>query len=342
MTKRVQLSSDGITFYTLPGNTGEISSEMGMLDDTIFGQNFTSEQPNLMDWKVNSNGLFKGLAGYQVSLKKTGTPTTMTAEAMTLVSGKTYQITAPTKRIIDPLTAVSVFGNAVAITNDKIESIDYLTGKVTFISSYTPTTPITLTGKYLPTSVVGGAKTFSLSMTAETKDETTIPEAQANSGCRIFAPGLKKASLELTGVYAISNGFLAALQARAPLVVEINPDGSQQTVARGFFMHTKQAQSGDNGSLEEEQIAFSLHVPDVEKMLTPFSWTFTSSTLSQALRKAIAAWETDTLLHVRYLPDGTVGVGGEGVVTDISLSGGLEAMNEFTVNVQGSGALSAV
>jgi hypothetical protein len=178
-------------------------------------------------------------------------------------------------------------------------------------------------------------------MTAETKDETTIPEAQANTGCRIFAPGLKKASLELTGVYSISNGFLAALQARQPLVIEINPDGAGQTVARGFFMYSKQAQSGANGALEEEQISLSLHVPDAEKMSAPFVWSFSSSTLATSLQKAIDAWENDTLIHVRYIPENTAGVEGEGVVTDISLSGGLEAMNEFTVNVQGSGALTA-
>src|SRR3954470_11188317 len=99
MAKRVQLSADDITYYTLPGNSGQLMNEAGVLDDTIFGHSFKSNQPGLNGWKMQSPAYYKGFAGYVANVKMTGTSTLMTAEACSLVSGKTYQVTAAAKRI---------------------------------------------------------------------------------------------------------------------------------------------------------------------------------------------------------------------------------------------------
>lgn len=342
MVKRIQLSADNVTFYTLPGNSGELSNEAGQLDDTIFGHEFQSNFPGLVGWQVQANGIFKGFAGYEVGLRITGTAIAITAEPMSLVSGKTYQITATTKRILaHNLTyTVSVGGTAVSASN--IESIDTLFGTVTFISTYTVSGAVTFTGSYLPTTVVGGSRTFSLTQTADAVDETTIPEAQANNGHRIFAAGLKTASIELSGVYAISNNFRTLLTNRDEHIFEICPDNSNLAVARGYFRFISQGQSGDVGALEEETVSLVLSVPDTEKVQSAFSWNIaTASTLNPAIKVALDAWLAGDELYVRYLPDNNVGVTGAGVVTDISLSGGLEDMNEFTVNLQGSGQLTA-
>lgn len=346
MVKRIQLSADDTTYYTLPGNSGELRNEAGQLTDTIFGQAFQSTQPGLITWTLNSNALYKGFAGYIVKLNKGGTPVVMTNEAMSLVSGKTYQITNAAHNVIDLGTTIVVKDNAVDHTADVL-SIDFTTGKVTFKAAYTPTGPITITGAYVPMVAIAGAKTFTLTQTMNAIDNTDIPIAKANTGFRTFeATGLKTVTLELGGIYKLSNGFVAALIARTPIYVEINPDNSNLSVARGLFKYTGQGQSGDVGALEEETVSLGLSVPqDIGAIAieTPFSWVHSNvTTLAQAVQIALAAWQNGTVPYVKYLPDGTNGFKGRGVITDISLSGGLEAMNQFTVNIQGSDAPIAV
>jgi len=342
MAKRVQTSADDITYYTLPGNTGELRNEAGDLTDTIFGQDFESNESGLISATLNANALFKGFAGYVVSLKKGGTPIVMTAEACSLVSGKTYQITAPAKRIIDTNTAVQVFGNAIAIANANILNIDWLNGTVTFQAAYTPTAPITITGKYVPTTEIANAKTFSLSMTAAANDKTTIDVARANGGFRTFEAGLKSVNIELSGLYALTNGYRAALVARTPIIVEINPDNGGLSIARGLFKYNSQGLNGDVGALEEETISLRLNVlqDPVSNVpwLYPFNWYHAATTLHTSVVNCLNAWQAGSKMYVKYLPDGLTGIKSDAFVTDISLAGGLEAMNEFTANFQLSGA----
>ena len=343
MAKRVRISDDsGSTWYTLPGNTAELSSEAGDIDDTIFGQDFSSTQTGLIGWTVAANGLYKGFAGYVATIKKSGSSTTFTNEAMTLVSGKTYKITDEVKNNWDH-TATFVFTDADGdIDAANIESIDHLFGRVTFISSFTPDTSVVVDGKYFPMTAIGCSNAFTLTQTANALDVTCMSNAQANSGHRLFEYGLKTVSLDLTGIYKSANNFRTLLTSRAELMIEINPDGSNKSVARGFFKAMNTGQSGDVGDIEQETITFNLSVPDDSDVVVPFKWLHDSSTtLSMAIQKCLTAWEENELIDVAYLPDGTNGVSGEAVITDLTLSGGLEVMNEFTVNVQGSDALAA-
>lgn len=339
MVKRIQISDDDVTYYTLPGNSGELNSEAGELNDTIFGQEFSSGETGLINWSISSNAVYKGFAGYIVDLLKGGTPVTLTDEPMELVSGKTYRITDATKRILDFDTAITVEDNSVDETAE-IVSINYLAGTITFDSGHTVTGPVTLSGKYVPTTAIAGAKSFTLSQTADTVDETDIPTAKANDGHMVYAPGLKTATLELSGVYKLSNGFKAALVAREPIYVKINPDNANLSSAIGLFKYMGQGQSGDVGALEEETVSLRLSVPDNALMETPFTWVHNAgTTLNQGIQICLDAWLAGDLVYVKYLDEGTAGNSGQAVVTDISLSGGLEAMNEFTVNLQGSGEL---
>lgn len=345
MAKRVRISDDGgSTWYTLPGNTAELSSEAGDIDDTVFGQDYSSTQTGLIGWTISANGLYKGFAGYVATIMKAGTSTTLTTEAMSLVSGKTYQITAAAKRALNHAVTTTVYDNAVAVNASNILSIDYLFGRVTFVSSYTPTGPITLTGAYFPLVAVGCSNAFTLTQTANAVDNTCMDVAKANDGHRTFEYGLKTVSLDLTGIYKPANDFLDLLKNRAELIIEINPDGNGKAVARGFFKAMNTGQSGDVGDLEQETITFNLSVPqnDNDVMPYPFHWLFAAdATLSLAIQKSLAAWEAGELIDICYLPDGSTGVQGEAVITDLTLAGGLEVMNEFTVNVQGSDELSA-
>lgn len=338
--KEVLVSADGSTWYTLPGGTGEWSDEGDQINDTIFGQTFQSTQPGLITWNANANALYKGFAGYVASIKRSGTPTTLTNEACSLVSGKTYQITNTAKRVLDPDTAVVVKGNAVTISAANILSIDHMFGLVTFIPSYTPTTPITISGNYLPMTEVAKANSFTLTQTVETIDETDFATARANGGYRVFQPGLRTVAVELGGFYDAATEFWTLLESRENVIIEINPDGSGNSIARGIFKMVSRSQSGDVGALEEETRTFNLSVPD--NIDTVFRWWHdTDTTMSQAIRVLLTAFEGQSLVSIRYLPEGTsdqTGFEGEAVVTDVSLSSGLDAMNEFTANFQGSDA----
>ena len=90
MAKVINMSDDaGVTQYPLPGSEGAFNNEAEQIDDTILGQTYQSNEVGLIGWGVSSNGIFKGFAGYLAELSVPGTPTVMTAESTTLVSGKT-------------------------------------------------------------------------------------------------------------------------------------------------------------------------------------------------------------------------------------------------------------
>lgn len=343
MAKRIRVSIDaGTTYYTLPGNTGDLKNDAGTLDDTIFGQDFSSTQTGLINWTVSANALFKGFAGYVATIKKGGTPTAFTDEAFTLVSGKTYKITDATKNMWSRGVVPTFKDNAVAVSAANILSIDYLFGRVTFVSSYTPTGPITGSGSYVPSAAIGCTNAFTLSQKANANDVTCMTDAQANNGNREFDYGLKTVSLELKGIYKAADAFLAALKTRAEVIIEINPDGSGKSVARGYFKPTSTDFSGKVGDLEASTVMYMLSVPDDALVPYPFAWLHTATTLNTGVVNLLTAWASNEIVDIQYLPDGTNGFHGQAVVTDISLAGGLEAMNEFTVNFQGSGDTTAV
>jgi hypothetical protein len=344
MAKAIQISADnGVTWLTFPGNSGELTSEGTEIDDTIFGASYSSGQPGMIAWNISSNGLYKGFAGYIADLYMSGTTTAMAAEPMALVSGKTYQVTNTAKRTFDPAVALSFFDGGTPISAANILNVDYLWGRVTFVGGFTPAGAVTVTGNYLPLATIARANSFTLTQTANAVDDTDFVSAQAADGHRSYIPGLKTASLTLGGIWNIANDWRAKLIARNRIIVEINPDGSQLSRARGFFRPTSVSQSGDVGDQEAMSADFALSVPDVQVMLTPFSWLHASgTTLNASIQAALTAYQNNLIYDYRYLADGTNGYSGDGIITDLTLAGGLDVMNEFTVAVQGSGPLAPV
>lgn len=157
-----------------------------------------------------------------------GTPTSMTNEAMSLVSGKTYKITSAVKQCIDPRQDLTIKDNAVAVAAANILSIDYLQGIVTFQPAYTPTTPITATGTYVPMAQVGFSKSFNVTVTRDKLDKTIFGNL-----FRRYVLGLADTSgdlgqfSELTTAFGIES-FFASLDNGTLrfLSVEILQDGA--------------------------------------------------------------------------------------------------------------------
>lgn len=345
--KNLAISADDVTYYTLPGSQGDLSRDASAADDTIYGQTFRSTFPAILSWSLKGNAVYKGFAGYQATVKKVGTSTTFTTQACTLVSGKIYQINDTTKRIWDRSAAVTVYDNAIDHTAD-VESIDFLFGKVTFKSTYTVTGPVTVSGKSFPVSSLGSIRGFTLTQTSEVKDTTTYAVAQSNGGYKTGEPGLRTVSIELPGVYDAINGLAALLEARSEVIIEINPDGNGATgsIARGFFRATKQSQQGNVGALEEENVTFNLSVPiqsSGPSLAIPFGWSHhASSPIPTAIKTCLNAWQNETLVYAKYLPDGVAGVKGAAVITNMTLSSTMEGVNTFQVDLSGSDALTTV
>lgn len=352
--KAVRISSDGgSTYVTLPGSQGSFNSNAESVDDTILGQTYSSTDIGLQGWSISSDGIFKGFSGYLAELKKVGTPVTFTAESMTLVSGKTYAIDDAAKEIWDRSeVTMDILDTAVSVAAADILNIDYLFGQVTFVASYTPSGAITATGKNFPVAAAGKANSYNLTMTAEPIDETDYSTAQANSGTRIFASGLRTVALELSGIFDATEAFAADLLARTEVIIEIDPAGDGSSIARGFFKLVTTGQSGAVGALEDETVNFALTVPDETtnpQVALPFNWRHTATTLNQAIQDLLTSWLTELNTYdVQYLPLGAIGQspldGKEGnfMVSDVSLSGGLDAMNVFQAELQGTGQYTVV
>ena len=356
MAKVINISNDGgTTWENLPGSQGSFQSEAEAVDDTILGQTFSSTDVGLVGWSVSSDGIFKGFSGYLAEIKEVGTAVAFTAESMTLVSGKTYQIDDAAKAIWDRSEAtMEILDTAVPVADADILNIDYLFGRVTFVASYSPGGPITATGKSFPTAAIGKANSYSMTMTAEAIDETDFLTAQGNAGTRVFSAGLRTVALELGGIWLVSASHNAKddLKLRNELIIEIDPAGDGASIARGFFKLATTGQSGAVGALEEESLNFALTVPDETTnpaVEFPFGWQHTNTTLNLAIQWALTSWldELNTY-EVQYLPTGVEGaspldgIEGAMVVTDISLSGGLSNMNVFTMELQGTGQFTEV
>ena len=342
MAKVISTSlTDGGTYTTLPGSTGDFNYEGATAEDTTFGYSFGSTQPTLISTTLSANAYYKGYAGYVATFNKSGTSTSMTGEAMSLVSGTTYKIAAATKNVWDHTTTFTIYDGVTDITSTNVTSIDHLFGRVTLTAP--PSGAVTVTGYYLPMTSVGTAREFSLTMNTEAVDTTDFATASANGGFSTFIAGLRTVSLDASGFFATGNLFKTLLTGRSELVVEINPDGADLSAARGFFRATSTGQTGDVGGNEDESITFELSVPSDSDVVTPFKWVHdSSSTLSTAIQNVLTAWDSQDLLYAKYLHDGTNGWKVNGVVTDCSLSGSVDGINEFSVALALSGAPVAV
>lgn len=344
--KRIQVSTDaGVTFRTLPGAAGDYREEVATVNDTVFGQDFESNEVSIGQWNVSGNAFFKGIAGYIANLKKQGVSTVMTAEPAALVSGKTYRITNATKRIIDYFSALTVLDGGVDHTAD-VALIDYLNGTVTFAAAYTVTGAVTLTGKYLPTVTFAKARTFTLTQGAAQKDTTVYETARANGGWRTFDYGLRTVSLDIGGVYDVTNGASAAMTARTPIIVEIAPNNDALTFFRGFFKFHNHGQAGNVGALEDETQTLGLWVPDGALVDRPFSWYFDpTSNLNLAVQNTLGAWQAKSIVNVKYQDDPAVagsGHTGQSIVTEATLANSFEGLNEFRFGFRGTGAPTAI
>lgn len=340
-SKIVQVSRDGIDYFTLPGSTAEVSQEGAELENSTFGQKFGSSFTGIIDWSFSGNAWLRKQAGYQVSLKEAGDPVAFTDEAMTQEDGQKYIITDRSKSLWDHTSSFIVESDAVAVADSDIKEIDHLMGRVTFVDGYVPGV-VTASGDYRTTSVFGGANSMTLTQSADTLESGTFATVNASNGYQNYVATLLTAAMELEGFYKEDNDFYTILQGRSDIVVDIDFSGDGESVARGIFKVSSDSQSGDVGGNETESISLTLSVPDD---VVPFSWYFGSaSTVPDGARVILDHWINREDVYIRYLPNGANARGYEGqvVVTDASISAAVDSMVEITFEGQGNGGLTAI
>lgn len=195
-----------------------------------------------------------GTAAYGASVKKSGTSTSFTDEAMSNTAGNTWQIDDGDKQVWDRDTVPAFEDNAVAIDSADISSIDYLYGRVTFTG--VKTGPITVSGDYMPMAEVAGAKEVSLTRTSAIYTDTDT----GNAGYHTKIAGLHDVAVTLSRWDDVTHAFTDIVNARTPVVIEIAPTSSKSY--RGWFVAESSGQSLDLNSLIEESISFQLDGDD--------------------------------------------------------------------------------
>lgn len=173
-------------------------------------------------------------AGFNGTLKISGTPTAFTGEATsTVIAGTKYRITNTSKRIIDPATAVTVKDNGVTKAAN-LYVIDYLFGFITF-TGYSASGPVTIDGAFIPVLSVADVRGFNINRMRKLLDSTSLDFAQSNSAHRRYTVGLKEADgdmevLDITDPDLDPGGgtvFLDVLAgAGTPKLLEMNMDGA--------------------------------------------------------------------------------------------------------------------
>lgn len=337
--KTFEVSLDGVTWATMPGNDASIDINGTELDNTVFGADFSSMISGIIEHNFSGNALFRETAGYNARIKTTGVATAFTDEATSLVDGY-YEIDDRTKSIFDYTAGVIVEDNASVVSASDIEEIDYLQGRVKFVDSYTVTGPVTLSGDYLPTATLGCFNSFDLTQSSDTIETGCFEGVGGNGGYQTYKPTLRTVSVDAEGFYQTSSTFITTLQNRERIIIEIDVEGDGESVCRGYFNLMTDGLTGGVGGDESESLSFSLSVPEGVK---PFSWRFGSNTKAPVgLQYTIRAWENKVNLYFRYRPEGAAGAtyDGQSVVTDCSISTAIDGIGEASVSGQGTGALN--
>ena len=186
--------------------------------------------------------------GKNTLIKISGAPTTMTAEATTLITtGLVYQITNAVKQVLDPATVPTVLVGGSPVSASTY-SINYLNGKITFAASATRT--VTVTGKYLPMSIAAYANSMSNAKSVDVHDSTPF---QATHKTRIA--GLKSASGTLTQFDVTDTTYSAALVAGLPVVMEIRTASTDEPNRFWALLESTEVQAAIDG-IQSETISW--------------------------------------------------------------------------------------
>lgn len=208
-------------------------------------------------------------AGYNAKLYRSGTSTSMTAEATTLVTGKTYRITNAAKRMLDPGSAVTVDDGGVPIASANIESIDYLHGIIVLDAGYTPGGAITVDANYLPLSQIADVYTSSVSTSVTMLDDTVYEDTGVSRKA-----GLKDISGSFSAYDEGATALSGLLEAGTVLYLTLMQTGSASVehLRARVLLESEDASAAVDGLVESTYNFVGASVLSVEGR--DVSWSF--------------------------------------------------------------------
>lgn len=189
-------------------------------------------------------------AGRNVSVRVSGAAVTFTGESTTSADDTVYQIDATAKRVWDRAIAVVVEDGGIAVdASTDPYAVNRLRGTITFASSGTRT--ITVSGSYLPFSVMAEGHDLELTCTGTNGDDTPflaadITRQQLGRDC----------SGTIGRFYSTDTYLVDAFDAAVPVVVEFSPDRGTTPHFRAWALLNKSAFSGDVKAFIEESVTF--------------------------------------------------------------------------------------
>ncbi len=198
------------------------------------------------------------LQGYKTTVRLTGSATILTSEGTSTYStaAHTRQINTASKRVLSSTAALTIKSGSYTLLASDILSVNYLFGAITLTTAFTGSThsqSIKVSGKYLPTAVLTGAHTYSLSQSATLLDNTDY----SSTGWTSRVQGLKDVTLTVDKFEDMDLSIYNTITAGTPLIIEIRPGGTGNAV-RGWFLADSETLSGAVNALEANNLKFSL------------------------------------------------------------------------------------
>lgn len=188
-------------------------------------------------------------AGKLVRLKLSGAAVAFTTEACTDTGdGKTYQITNAAKRVWDPTAAITVFYNGI-LKPANTYTLNRLAGTITFASA-PGALAVTVTGSYLPMTVVGEGKSFSLKTGASYAEDIAFGDTD------VTRVQMQRMASGAIGMWWLDNSFQALFLTGAQLVVEVAIASGATPIARAWALLTERSHDVAMAQLQEEPLAW--------------------------------------------------------------------------------------
>lgn len=203
------------------------------------------------------------VAGKKAQVKVTGAGLALTLTPLTeLVSGTTFQVTDPTKRILDRVAQIDVYRDGGLYSTTAVAgtliNVNRLTGTVTVAPPGGAGHTWLMTSTYLPASLAAEAKQFQYDILAQMLEDNQFGDADVTR-----VQGLQDVQGTLGRWYSIDTYFTDALLAGNPVVIEFSSDSSVAFNRRAWALLNKDSMSAAINGLIEESVSF-VGTPDVD------------------------------------------------------------------------------
>lgn len=178
----------------------------------------------------------------------TGSPVAFTDEATSDSAGRTiYTITDRAKKYWSRAAAVTVKVDS-SVVGASTYRIQHAGGKIHFFAARTEGAVVEVSGEYVAVTAAAQTREYSLNINSALEDVTTLDDG----GFRKRLPTIVGASGTLSGFYDVNNLLQARLIAGTPLVVEMDPDNSDNSgtmFACYALLSTKELQAAVEGAV---------------------------------------------------------------------------------------------